>query len=373
MNAIELAKRIKSQTLLQNCIVIILSGEKNSAKLDEIKVAEVNYVCQKQSFETLKVLLAKLTQDELVICNTSGHVLYIEDHLTLAKFTISILQEMGLQVDHFDSAEKGLEAFTANEYDLVLLDMILPGKKDGIAMTEDIRAMYDEKSLIPILAMSASLNVSQRIHALKVGANDFIVKPVMQAELAARVKNLIVARQLYKQVIEQKLALEHMALTDQLTGLNNRYYLNQVVKKSLSSAKRHHHPLCVMMIDLDKFKIINDTLGHEKGDEVIVAIANVLKEQCREEDISIRFGGDEFLLVLPVCSLEQAVKKSQSIRLAIAKLTIDKIDVAPTISVGISSTEQGSFSFDALFNLADKAVYQAKAKGGDNTQWLTED
>ncbi|MGL1956896.1 MAG: diguanylate cyclase [Colwellia sp.] len=370
MNAIELARKIKAQVSLQNCIVIVLSGEEDTDKLEQMKVSEVDFVCQKKSFEKLKIILAKLTQDELVICSTSGSVLYIEDHLTLAKLTITILKSMGLQVDHFVSAERGLEAIDVNDYDLLLLDIILAGEKDGIVMIEEIRSRKDDKQFLPILAMSASLNISQRIYALKVGANDFIVKPVMQAELAARVKSLVVARQLYKQVTAQKVALETMALTDQLTGLNNRYYLNQVVIKSLSAAKRHHHPLCLMMIDLDKFKLINDTLGHEKGDEVLVEIAKILKKTCRKEDTSVRFGGDEFILVLPLCSIKQGIKKAESIRMAVTKLSITGITSKLTLSVGISSTEQGFFIFDELFNLADKAVYKAKAKGGNNTQWL---
>jgi len=183
-----------------------------------MKIAQINYICQKMAIKELKQILKQLSQDEIVVCNSSGQVLYIEDHITLANMTKEILQQMELNVDHFTTAELGLDALIKKEYDLVLLDIILPGKMDGITMIKQIRLRTDHKNLVPILAISAALNSNQRIHALKVGANDFITKPVLQAEMAVRVKNLIVANQLYQQVSLQNEKLEKLAMTDQLTG-----------------------------------------------------------------------------------------------------------------------------------------------------------
>ena len=159
--------------------------------------------------------------------------------------------------------------------------------------------------------------------------------------------------------------LEQLAMTDQLTGLYNRYFLNSFIDKALSLAKRHKHPLSLFMIDLDKFKYINDTFGHEQGDEVLVDIASVLQQSCRLEDIAVRLGGDEFLVVLPHCSLEQAIIKANEICTKIHAIETSREEVVVAASFGVSSTDQGSFNYKSLFDLADQADYQSKEQGGN--------
>lgn len=363
--ATDLARQIKSQSQYSEVIIIVVTGEQQAEKLQQMRTAEVNHICQRQQLNQLKELLTQLTRNDLSIIQVSGHILYIEDQLTIANMTMDILQQMGLTFEHCTSAEQGLILFEDNNYDLVLLDIVLSGEKDGIEMIKDIRARHDDKKLIPMLAMSATTKASERIHALKVGANDFIVKPIIQAELAVRAKNLIVARQLHLKIISQQQALEKLAMTDQLTGLYNRYFLNTFIEKALSLAKRHKYPLSLIMIDLDKFKHINDTYGHEQGDEVLVKISSVLQKSCRLEDIAVRLGGDEFLVVLPHCGEQDVIAKANDICQQVNAIEASHTDVVVAASFGVSSTEQGSFNYKALFDLADQAAYQAKAQGGN--------
>ncbi len=363
--ATTLAGKIKSQEKFSHITIVIMTGEHDQEKLTQMKTAEVNYVCQRQELNQLKHVLTQLTRNDLSISTVSGHILYIEDHLTIANMTMDILKQMGLTFEHCNSAEQGLLLFEENSYDLVLLDIILMGKKDGIEMIKEIRARPDHKNLIPLLAMSGTSKTSERIHALKVGANDFIIKPVVQAELSVRVKNLIVARQLHLKIISQQQDLEKLAMTDQLTGLYNRYFLSSFIEKALSLAKRHKYPLSIVMIDLDKFKFINDNFGHELGDEVLVKISSVLQKNCRLEDIAVRLGGDEFLVVLPHCAQEQAIKKANDICSKVHAIEASQADVVVAASFGVSSTEQGSFNYKILFDLADQAAYQAKKQGGN--------
>ena len=364
-SATELAQQIKSQVIFVQTPFVIMTGEQDKNKLQQMKTLDVNYVCQRHDVNQLKNILSELTQHDLTFSKVSGHVLYIEDHLSIANMTMDIFKQMGLTFEHSNSAEQGLELFDKSSYDLVLLDIVLAGKKDGIEMIEEIRGRDDDKSLIPILALSGTSKSSERINALKVGANDFITKPVLQAELAVRTKNLIVARQLYLKIISQQEVLEQLAMTDQLTGLYNRYFLNSFIDKALSLAKRHKHPLSLFMIDLDKFKYINDTFGHEQGDEVLVDIASVLQQSCRLEDIAVRLGGDEFLVVLPHCSLEQAIIKANEICTKIHAIETSMEEVVVAASFGVSSTDQGSFNYKSLFDLADQADYQSKEQGGN--------
>lgn len=371
--ATTLASQIKSQEKLSNITIVVMTGEHDQTKLQQIKTAEVDYICQRHELSQLKDILTRLTRDDLSISRVLGHILYIEDHLTIANMTMDILQQMGLTFEHQNSAEQGLASFEENSYDLVLLDIVLPGKKDGIEMIKEIRAHDGDKNLTPILAMSGTSKDSERIHALKVGANDFIMKPVLQAELSVRVKNLIVARQLHLKIISQQQALEQLAMTDQLTGLYNRYFLSSFIEKALSVAKRHKYPLSLIMIDLDKFKFINDTFGHEQGDEVLVKIAAVLQKNCRLEDIAVRLGGDEFLIVFPHCPEEQAIKKADDICSKVHAIEASQAGVVVAASFGVSSTEQGSFHYKTLFDLADQAAYQAKAQGGNCVFCLGDD
>ena len=365
MTAVTLAKQIKTISGMEDSQIVVITGEQEQSKLAKMKTIDVNYVCQRNELPKFKDILMELTKGHLTIAQITGQILYIEDHLTLANMTKDILQQMGLVVDHHKTAEDGLLHFESADYDLVLLDIFLPGDKDGIAMIEEIRARTDEKQLTPILAMSAMTKFSQKIHALQVGANDFISKPVIQAELIARVKNLVVARQLFIKMVSQQQLLEQLAMTDQLTGLYNRHYLNAAIQPALNLAKRHRYALCLVMIDLDKFKYINDTFGHEVGDEVLVNIASVLQKNCRLEDIAIRLGGDEFLLVLPHCEQRQAQKIANRICVEVSNINCSAAEVKVAASFGVSSTEQGGFIFKALLNLADQTAYQAKAQGGN--------
>ena len=364
----ELAKQIKILSKCANIFIILLSSDEDVEKIAQMKIAEVNAVCQKMAIDELKMLLSKVSTNQMVLCHCTGHILYVEDHLSLANMTSEILQQMGLTVNHVTTAEIALNMFEHHHYDLVLLDIILAGDKDGIAVIEEIRARKDDKSTVPILAISSLINAQQRIHALKVGANDFITKPVMQAELTVRVKNLITSQQLLRQVMQQKQDLEHLAMTDQLTGLNNRYYLQLIVSKTLSEVKRHDLPLSILMIDLDKFKPINDNFGHEQGDEVLVKIANTLSSNSRIEDSVIRLGGDEFLLVLPHCTLADAKDKAENLCMAIAQLLFKQDGVRISASFGVASTEQGEYNFKKLLALADQAAYKAKRLGGNSAQ-----
>jgi len=369
-SATELAQQIKSQVIFVQTPFVIMTGEQDKNKLQQMKTLDVNYVCQRHDVNQLKNILSELTQHDLTFSKVSGHVLYIEDHLSIANMTMDIFKQMGLTFEHSNSAEQGLELFDKSSYDLVLLDIVLAGKKDGIEMIEEIRGRDDDKKLTPILALSGTTKSSERINALKVGANDFITKPVLQAELAVRAKNLIVARQLHLKIISQQEALEELAMTDQLTGLYNRYFLNSFIEKGLSLAKRQKYPLSLFMIDLDKFKYINDTFGHEQGDEVLVKIAEVLQKNCRMEDIAVRLGGDEFLVVLPHCSQDQAVIKAKEICTKIHAIKTSKEGVIVAASFGVSSTDQGSFDYKSLFDLADQAAYQSKAEGGNTVNCI---
>jgi diguanylate cyclase (GGDEF)-like protein len=154
---------------------------------------------------------------------------------------------------------------------------------------------------------------------------------------------------------------EHLAMRDQLTGLYNRHYLQEIASYKLSEAIRHQRPMCLLMLDLDLFKAINDTHGHPFGDEVLQRFAVLLNEQSRLEDVVARIDGEEFVILIDQCTAAQANKKAELIRLSVAALKPNGIPI--TVSIGISELDLNGETFNEFLSRADIAVYQAKNNG----------
>ena len=155
--------------------------------------------------------------------------------------------------------------------------------------------------------------------------------------------------------------LYQAAITDPLTGLYNRRFADEMLKQEKLTYKRYKTPFCILLIDLDNFKIINDVFGHDVGDKVLVAVANVLKSSVRESDIVARWGGEEFLILLRRIELEDAIKVAEKIRNAICQLKVPPVEgISASIGVSCYSGEEDVYN---LVRKADLALYQAKAQG----------
>jgi two-component system cell cycle response regulator len=185
---------------------------------------------------------------------------------------------------------------------------------------------------------------------------------VVEEELLARVRNLIENKQLLDQVERQRKRLKELAHTDQLTSLLNRHCIVDVVPQLIQSTIKRKQYLSVIIVDVDHIKSINDEHGHSTGDVVLAETGRLLKEWCEPEDLAIRFGGEEFVLVLPDCSSRQAQKRAQALRQAIIDLKPEGISI--TASFGVTTAPARRLSnFETLFEIADKAVYKAKETG----------
>jgi diguanylate cyclase (GGDEF)-like protein len=169
-------------------------------------------------------------------------------------------------------------------------------------------------------------------------------------------------------VLENALAHEKVAqlsITDTLTGTYNRRYLSQRLEEEFRISHRHHSPLSALVIDIDHFKRINDEFGHQIGDEALVAVAHTLKENVRESDMLARFGGEEFVVILPHTTQKDAMLVAEKLRLAIASRTIASMgDHKITISIGVATMPDLIVdSSDELLGMADRALYLAKEQG----------
>jgi two-component system cell cycle response regulator len=272
------------------------------------------------------------------------------------------LKKMNLEVDYFNNAEDAYNAVLKNEYDLVITDVILKGAMSGLSLVRMIRALSNHNAELPILAMTGHDDPKRRIELFHAGINDYVTKPLVEEEFAARVNNLISNKRLHDKVREQKQALLQLALKDQLTTCHNRHSLVENAPRYISDAIRYEYPLSVMLMDLDYFKKINDEHGHDAGDRMLADIGKMLMKVFRIGDFVSRIGGEEFLIILPHCITDDAVSKGEQLRSMIENSRPGGLKITVSIGIACLSEEHGT-DFEHLYKSADEALYHSKNNG----------
>lgn len=350
-------------------LILLTSTEDKQARLAAFEAGATD-IHPKTDIEELFNQAARFVEEDDQ--RLSGRVLYVEDSSVVAHVMLRILERLGLEVDHYTSATDAHEAFNRHAFDLVISDILVEGEMSGMGLVSRIREKYPDKARVPILAVSGMDDINRRMELFRLGVNDFISKPVVEEEVVARVGNLISNKQLFDQVRAQRRHLYELAMIDQLTGLYNRNSLSEFAKKAFSEANRHDFPLSLILIDVDHFKQINDTYGHLTGDEVLASVGEMLKENCRNEDFAVRFGGEELMLILPHCDFGHAQERAEELRQAMEALKPGNIPL--TASLGVTSRPSGEeVSMEGLFRVADAAVYQAKESGRNRVVALRAD
>lgn len=256
-----------------------------------------------------------------------------------------------------------------HRYDLILLDLHMP-VMDGFQVMEGLKELEPDDYL-PVLVISA--HHEHKLRALSLGAKDFINKPFGLFELRFRIHNMLEVRLLYQKLAETNRALEFMTLHDTLTDLPNRRLLMDRLTTSIAHAKRNQGTMALLYLDLDGFKQINDTLGHDAGDTLLKLVAARLTATVRQEDTVARQGGDEFVIVLAEISHRDAVEKLVSkVLLAVSQpyLIEDRL-VNMTTSIGVSLYPAHGLDNETLMKHADVAMYAAKQSGKNNYRIAT--
>lgn len=346
----------------QHTPIILLTSEPNDTLLKNARAAGIKDIFPKTNLTYLKSSISYFIQGKRTFNIQGGRVLYVEDSASVAHIVTNYLKKLSLEVTHFPTAEEAFHAFTDNEYDMVITDVMLEGTMDGLQLVRMIRAQNSHTSRIPILAMTGHDDAQMRIDLLHAGINDYVTKPPIEEELAARVHNLITNKHLADQVREQQRSLYNIAMTDQLTTCHNRHSLAEYAIKYIKDSLRYKHPLSIMILDLDFFKQINDECGHTTGDIVLSEIGIMLMTTCRQGDIVSRIGGEEFLILLPHCNILNATHKAEKIRSMIEMAEPAGLKVTASIGVASLLAEHGE-DFDNLYKAADKAVYHSKEHG----------
>ena len=248
-----------------------------------------------------------------------------------------------------------------HNYDLILLDMQMPGL-DGLDVIKALHRV-EQDAYVPVIAITA--NPGYKIAALQAGARDFITKPLDLAEVTQRIHNLLEVRLLYRKVAEQGRVQRQMALHDHLTGLPNRRLLEDRIETALHHAARNQRMMAVFYMDLDGFKAINDTHGHECGDHLLRIVAQRLLASCRQQDTLARIGGDEFIMLLTdIGDMGDVMRPALKILEALAApVDIERRCLQVTASIGIATYPVDGSDVDSLVNRADQALYEAKRAG----------
>ena len=359
-SGLEMARRIRAQAAHRLLPILMLTSDDSKLLMQRALDAGVTELFRKTKIaelhDSLREYIARM-QKQL-----RGRVLLIEDSPTTSELLAYMLQKMSLDVDRFETGEAALEALGKANYDLIVSDIVLAGQMTGLSVTRAVRSMEGEVARIPILGLSALEDAARKIEMLKMGANDYVPKPVVEEEFIARVSNLIVSKQLFDQVQQQRRELRERSIHDALTGLYNRHYLAEVSTLLFAQADRQQRPLAVMMVDLDHFKKINDTYGHDVGDKVLAGVGQLLARDCRQGDVAARFGGEEFVILLPDCNLAAAQQRAERLLSDLRDLRPANIPVTASIGVSVQGSSQ-VMGFDQLFKMADEAVYEAKQSG----------
>ena len=298
-------------------------------------------------------------------------ILIVDDHEDNIELLRARLEARGYEVHGANDGYAALEAVTRVVPDLILLDVMMP-KMDGIEVVRRLKANPD-LPFIPVIMQTALDSTENKVEGLDAGADDYITKPINFAELEARVNSLLRIKKLQTELNESKNELSvlndklrKISLTDGLTGIENRRSLEDRLKDQWQHSVRLHEPMAVVMCDIDKFKSVNDNYGHQAGDAVLKEIARLLKDEAREIDRVGRYGGEEFLLILPGTVLDAAVTFAERLREKVENHTFsyEGGTLRRTISCGVASAPHPKVKDqEALVRGADDALYVAKETG----------
>ncbi len=301
-------------------------------------------------------------------------ILIVDDVINNIRLLDKMFEGVGYNTVFANSGKQALEIIEnqTKPIDLILLDLMMP-EMDGIEVCNILKSnpMYQD---IPIIFITADDSKESFVTAFKTGAIDYIKKPFQKTELLLRVENQLKLNKAYAglrksndELLEAYALLEQLVTIDSLTGLGNRRSLLEFGDIQLKLAQRYHSLFSIMMIDLDYFKKINAIYGHPLGDEVLKNIAKILKDNLRNVDHLGRFGGDEFLIILPNTSLENTVIVAERVRGKIANFVHNIEDhlIQTTVSIGIASYCRQDNDINQIIKRADQALHKAKSIDGN--------
>jgi len=291
--------------------------------------------------------------------NKKLKILIVED----SKLNQEVLRRILKKEYALDLAQDGLEALEkirADNPDLILLDIVLPGK-NGFEILTELRKCDSTRS-IPVIIISGMSKPDEEVKGLQLGAVDYITKPFHEVVVKARVETQV-------RILKQMRIIENFGFIDTLTNIPNRRQFDQFMVREWNRAMREKKPVSILMIDVDHFKIYNDTYGHQQGDVALQTVAGTITSTLkRSTDLAARWGGEEFSVLLQNTTIDGAMQVAEDIRSNIESALIPSSDDdsyhSITISIGVAEMlPENSISIADLILQADMALYKAKDTG----------
>jgi two-component system cell cycle response regulator len=295
------------------------------------------------------------------------HILIVDDDVAIRDSMLEFITRSGYNAQTVSSAEEAIEFLKSTRVDLVITDIMLPGK-NGLQLTDLIKQNYD----IEIIVMTGYSENYSYEEAINKGASDLVFKPFRFEELILRLKRVLKERRLTKDRNRILSKLENLAITDGLTKLYNlRHFYNQL-EIEIDRSNRYGHPLALLLLDIDNFKMYNDTYGHLEGDKVLVRLGQIIKSCLRTMDCAYRYGGEEFTIILPETTGKEAKNVAHRIKTSveIESFFPESGDIANiTISIGVTEYSRKE-PLTTVIKRADRAMYNSKAKGRNAISFL---
>jgi two-component system cell cycle response regulator len=293
----------------------------------------------------------------------AGNILLIEDHERAAERLVKVLGKRH-GIDVRADPQAALLNLADKSYDLIIVSLSL-ARADGLRLCGQVRTL-ERTRYLPILVLVDPGDNARLLRALDIGVNDYLARPVDRNELLARVRTQIQRKRHSDDLRNRLHESVELAVTDPLTGLYNRRYLDAHVRTLAGEAAANGRPLALLLADIDHFKSVNDRFGHDAGDRVLKEFAVRLRRHTRAADLACRLGGEDFVIVMPDVACEGACRMGERLRASIAsdQFFIDGgTQISVTTSVGIATFDRSDDTLETLLKRADDALYSAKRDG----------
>ncbi len=389
MDGFEACKKLKEDNELAHIPVVMVTAlSEKSDRLKGLEAGADDFITKPINdmalFARVKSLIRiKMLLDELRLRDKTGaqmgikpiesntsvdgaNVLLVDDDEVQGKQVVSRLGE-NFKVDWMNAPDEALQKALSGSYDAIIISTMLTDA-DGLRLASQIKG-HEQTRNVPLLVFVDEDDQALMFKALELGINDYLTVPVDKNEMTARLRTQI-RRKKYQEALKAQYQQSiSMAVTDGLTGLYNRHYLNTHLENMVRQALANRKNLALMIMDMDHFKSVNDTHGHDAGDMVLKQLAGLITHEARSTDLVARFGGEEFVVLMPETDPNAALGAANRLREKVEKMAFQINNgqtINRTVSIGIASLHPDGDSPEALLKRADEALYSAK-HGGRNT------
>lgn len=294
---------------------------------------------------------------------SKASILVVDDEFGIRQTLKDFLTEYGYSVLTAGEGEEALSLFQTYPVDLVIADIRMPGELNGLMLTRRIK---DLSPSTPVIVITGFATIDYAVESMKAGAVDFIGKPLRMNHTLFVIEKALETQRL-RELAEMSEYYKRLSNIDEMTGIYNYRFFMQMLQNEMERHTRYPDPLCLLIVDIDDFKQINDNYGHLVGDSVLRRVAILLKRSVRGCDVLARYGGEEFSVILPTTALKDAVVVAERIRSTVAEhrfhlpdgLMLEHV----TVTLGLGAFSPGDTGPDSLIKKADQALYDGKKNG----------